>query len=617
MSNNESHKIYHPDNALNIGIINHNKYWVSYIGNGIKFFSRTGSETGHLFNHKTITNFYIDKEKNRWFSTLNNGVYMLPFDQFNIIKNLSIDNNISDLEICNKQLFVGYKSGSVYNLQNGNLHNIFISKKEKPIIFAKNTTENSLFFIGDRKLLEYKNGTCNFLSSLQYHYQLKFIEDNRFYFSGYSGFFEYKNNKLELVTYLVKTYDFINYHNQIYLGSNSGLYKINENGERINLSTNRIKTLVVINDLLFIGTHGDGLHIYNGNNFELKIDASNLKGGYISCIKQQNENTVWVGTNTGLCQIVFNNYSDIKEYKIIDFSNSIPEKEITDLEILNDTLWIATNNGLYFSNISTKQRKVNNRINYNLQIDQISINDQLTVPSSIRNLNYDENRLTIKYKAISFKQKHNILYRYKLLGLEDEWNYSEKQTITYASIPPGEYYFIVQIKEDNSSWDEQQKSLKILIKKPFWKTGLFIISSVTFFIVLMYLFFKYRILLYNKDIVRELLRHFLKAIQKNEKSIIIKVSGTEVKIITNEILYVKSDGNYLEIHTHSQKYLTREKISNFLKLVPDRIEFMQIRRSHIVRLDKITEKGKKHIMINDIKIQIGETYLGKLNLINI
>jgi hypothetical protein len=616
ISNTKSNSIYQPDNALNIGKTNNFNYWVSYIGNGIIFYNTVGTEITHLFQSKTVTNFYIDKEKNRWFSTLNNGIYMLPSNQFNTIKDLSNSNNISDLEVFNDKLFVGYKSGSVYELQNRNLHEIFVSKKKKPIIFAKNTKENALFFIGDIKLIEYKNGTCNFLSSTQYPYQLKFINDNLLGFSGYSGFFEYKNKKLVPIVKLKKTYDFTSYHNQFYLGSNSGLYKIGENGEEINLSTIRIKTLVLINDLLFIGTHGDGLYIYNGNNFELKIDANSLKGGYISCIKQQNENTVWIGTNTGLCQIVFNNDSNITDYSITDFSNFIPEKEVTDLEIINDTLWIATNNGLYFTNVNTEQNKKINSTNYNLEIDQVSINDHLIVTSNLNIFDYDENRLTIKYKAISFKQKHNILYRYKLVGLESDWNYSEKQNITYASIPPGSYVFIIQTKENNKSWHEQQESLNILIKKPFWKTELFIVCSIAFLVILIYLFFKYRILLYNKDIVRELLRHFLKAIQRNEKSIIIKVSGSEVKIITDDILYVKSDGNYLEIHTHSQKYLTREKISNFIKLVPDPIEFLQVRRSHIVRLDKITEKGKKHIMINDVKIQVGETYLEKLKLID-
>ena len=162
----------------------------------------------------------------------------------------------------------------------------------------------------------------------------------------------------------------------------------------------------------------------------------------------------------------------------------------------------------------------------------------------------------------------------------------------------------------------KQKSLIIKINKPFWKTTWFIVTLFGLLTLLIYLFFKYRILLYNKDIIRELLRQFLKVIKKDEKTIIVKVSGTEVKLITEDILFVKSDGNYLEIHTTTQKYVTREKISNFLNIVPDPIEFIQVRRSHIVRIDKITEKGKKHVNVGTFKIVVGETFLEKLNLID-
>ena len=615
-SNNNSKQIYHPDNALNIGTIQESSYWISFIGNGIKFYNVNGEEKSHLLINKTVTNFHIDKEKNYWFSTLNNGAFMLASNQFNIIKSLPKSNNISDLQISNNQLYVGYKTGSVYKLENKKLNTIYTAKKSKPISFATNTEKNTLLFVADRTLLEYDNNISPIITNLDYPYQLKTI-DNKLGFSGFFGYRTIKNDQLSKKIQLNKTYDFTKYNNQLYLGTYTGLYRIINPKEKINLLDKRINRLAIINDLLFVGTHGDGLYIFNDTVLTLKIEGDELNGGYISSIKQQNETTIWVGTNTGICKIEFTDTTNIFKYNITDLSNSIPEKEISDIEILNDTIWVGTNNGLYFNSLKQEESLNNAVIPYFLKIKQIKVNDEIQSFDSLLVLDHNENRLTINYTGIRFKQNHSITYRYKLIGLEDQWNYTEKQSVTYASIPPGKYKFLVQIKEENNTWEIEQKDIIIIINKPFWKTEWFITSVICGLLILIYLFFKYRILLYNKDIVRELLRYFLRTIKRNEKSIIVKISGAEVKIITSDILYVKSDGNYLEIHTHSQKYVTREKISNFMKLVPDQIEFMQIRRSHIVRLDKITGKGKKQIMINEIKIQVGETYLEKLNLINI
>jgi ligand-binding sensor domain-containing protein len=610
------HLIPHLNTSLNIGLIDQSTYWVSFIGEGIRYYNTYGELISHLFNNKTITYLYIDKEKNKWFSTLYNGVYMLPSNQFKRIDNINNSDKISDIETLKNQLYISYKTGGVSKLRDRKLEAIYTSKEKKPTILAKDNKESSLFFIADMTLFKL-NGSLEKILSIGYPYQLKFIENDVLAFSSYSGYYKIINKiKSDKTITIKKTYDFVNYHNYLYLGTYSGLYKTQNQKVKSNLLNKRVNKLVVINDNLVVGTNGDGLYIFNDTNLILNIGPKEINGGYITCIKEQNNNSIWVGTNTGFSKIEFKDSTDITKYKVIDYSNFIPEKEISDIEILSDTLWVATNNGLYFSNLSKEKFISPTYINHHLQIEQTFINDKIINSSELTDLNYDKNRLTINYKAISFNQKHHILYRYKLAELETEWNYSEKQTITYASIPPGEYEFIIQIKEDNESWEDEQRSLIIRINQPYWKTDLFITASITIFSLLIYLFFKYRILLYNEDIVRELLRYILKIIQRNEKSIIIKVSGTKVKIVTSEILYVKSDGNYLEIHTQNQKYLTREKISNFLKIVPDPIEFIQVRRSHIVRLDKITEKGKKHLMINDIKIQIGETYLEKLKLIN-
>jgi DNA-binding LytR/AlgR family response regulator len=51
-------------------------------------------------------------------------------------------------------------------------------------------------------------------------------------------------------------------------------------------------------------------------------------------------------------------------------------------------------------------------------------------------------------------------------------------------------------------------------------------------------------------------------------------------------------------------------MGEFLSLLPDPLEFMRIHRSYIVRLDKITKKSSRHVIVNNHKIPIGKTYRG-------
>lgn len=89
---------------------------------------------------------------------------------------------------------------------------------------------------------------------------------------------------------------------------------------------------------------------------------------------------------------------------------------------------------------------------------------------------------------------------------------------------------------------------------------------------------------------------------------IIKKDGhKEVKIFYNDILYVKSDGNYIDIQTVSKKYSVRQSLDSFLlELDPDM--FCKIHRSYIVNKQKITVKTSTSVFINMVEIPRSRTY---------
>ena len=95
----------------------------------------------------------------------------------------------------------------------------------------------------------------------------------------------------------------------------------------------------------------------------------------------------------------------------------------------------------------------------------------------------------------------------------------------------------------------------------------------------------------------------------------VKEGNKEVRIPCQEIKYVKSDGNYLEIFHDKGKTIIRHKIGEFLDLVPDPLEYIRIRRSIIIRLDRVDEKGKSVVVVSGKKLPVGVTYLKELNKI--
>ena len=75
------------------------------------------------------------------------------------------------------------------------------------------------------------------------------------------------------------------------------------------------------------------------------------------------------------------------------------------------------------------------------------------------------------------------------------------------------------------------------------------------------------------------------------------------KIMLTDILYIRSDDNYLELHTTKKKYTIRETLKNMLQQLPTNY-FFRVHKSFIINLNAITAIDYVHVMINDIEIPI-------------
>ena len=98
----------------------------------------------------------------------------------------------------------------------------------------------------------------------------------------------------------------------------------------------------------------------------------------------------------------------------------------------------------------------------------------------------------------------------------------------------------------------------------------------------------------------------------------VKVEDRFVKVLFEDILYIKGYGDYIKIYLSSgEMLLSLQTLSRIGEMLPD--SFMRIHRSFIVAVDKITEIGhRKRIRIGNEIIPVGENYLEafcrKLNL---
>jgi len=100
------------------------------------------------------------------------------------------------------------------------------------------------------------------------------------------------------------------------------------------------------------------------------------------------------------------------------------------------------------------------------------------------------------------------------------------------------------------------------------------------------------------------------AIKKKQNKLIQLVIGKKkYQFNKDEILYIKSEGNYCMLYTLYDSILIRNKISDWLKIDED---FIQVHRSYAVNLNQVVQFDTKVSLINKVNLPISNSYRAEL-----
>ncbi|MEW6468730.1 MAG: LytTR family DNA-binding domain-containing protein [Bacteroidota bacterium] len=86
--------------------------------------------------------------------------------------------------------------------------------------------------------------------------------------------------------------------------------------------------------------------------------------------------------------------------------------------------------------------------------------------------------------------------------------------------------------------------------------------------------------------------------------IFVGSKGRLVKINTRDILFVKAVGDYVIINTSAaERHMVHSTMKGMLEKLPSE-EFFRVHHSYIVRLDKITEKQERSVLVGETLIPV-------------
>ena len=91
------------------------------------------------------------------------------------------------------------------------------------------------------------------------------------------------------------------------------------------------------------------------------------------------------------------------------------------------------------------------------------------------------------------------------------------------------------------------------------------------------------------------------------KYIFVKDGYKQIKICIEDILYVQSEGNYLNVVTSKEKVLARMTFQSLMEKLPHNL-FFRVHNSFVINFSHIQKIEDNHLFIQGVKIPIGIKY---------
>lgn len=275
---------------------------------------------------------------------------------------------------------------------------------------------------------------------------------------------------------------------QMWIGSATGLYLLEkETGSFQNIkmpveSTYIYSLYQAKNGMLYIGTSGSGLLIYNPDTKLFTHYHTNncaLISNNIYTILSNNDTDILISTENGLTSF---------HPKQKTFHNLTKEQGLMTNHFNAESGTLRKNNRFIFGSADgavefDKNIKIPRAYSSKMIFSDFRLFYQPLYPgddnsplvtdideTNTLNLKYDENIFSLKVSSINYDYPSNVLYSWKLEGFYEKWSRpGVESTIRFTNLSPGKYTLHVRaISNEDKRIVLEERSMKIDISYPFW-----------------------------------------------------------------------------------------------------------------------------------------------------
>ncbi len=452
---------------------------------GYNFVARLGKEY-HIkeFFHvqKELESHFslIDRSGNIWSATFTDGIYMLPQVKRNFRYFLSDKKGKKVAKVGDKIIANVIDKGFYEYDENRQAFKQIL--KEDGFLYSANYIDSlqTYFYVSESKVFEIGKDNVKKVRFINKGTGLrKIIFFNGFLYANTSGGVVKINAKDFNFTKKYRQYgvkSLIPFNDQIILGTSNGLMTLkNDTILEFPFSDSNIRKpildlIAVAPSQLLVGTDGYGAYLTD------MVTTKLLPGTEFLSVENifASEADVWLATETGLLH--YQKFGD--DYKLVkklDDTHGLPSRKINAVTVVNDEVFVSTDNGLaiFPKNFEKRQQLLD------IYIEKASYDNVLISPKQDTFSYSRNNTVTFSVSGIDYSENRpDLIYDYKLSPLHSQWTQTSSSSINFTDLPPNDYTLFLKSGTIN-------KTVTFSITPLWWQRSITKISFITLGVLLL------------------------------------------------------------------------------------------------------------------------------------
>ena len=222
--------------------------------------------------------------------------------------------------------------------------------------------------------------------------------------------------------------------------------------------------------LLWVATFNGHLYTFDGKAITEVGGPADFNSETIYLVTCDKNNTLFVGTNTGLYK--YNRTRDT--FTHFRKSHGLSGTETNVNAFFHDSsgfIWFGTINGaLRYDPNADRPNLIPPRVH----ITGVSVYLEPVPMEQDAVFGHDQNHITFDFIGVSLRAPEQVQYSYKLEGFDKNWiTADERSFVTYSNLPYGTFTFLVKASNSDGVWSEAPQTYSFTVRAPYWRTGWF------------------------------------------------------------------------------------------------------------------------------------------------